>query len=81
MSKLLNDYYSTSDLALTTAISLWYPVDSIDKADPQKAIFLFKREQKLDELIETYWQGKLRVEPQTYFNQLRNIKSRLYEKE
>lgn len=77
----LNHYYQTSDIALATALSLWYPIESIDKTAPQKAIFLFKRDQKFDELIETYWKGGLRVEPQHYFNQLRNIKSRLYEKE
>ncbi len=77
----LNNYYSSSDLALVTAISLFYPIETIDKTNPQKALFLFKREEGLDELVETYWRGELKVEPQAYFNQLRNIKSRLYENE
>jgi len=74
----MNKYYSTSDLALTTAISLWYPLDSIDKSNPKKALFLFRREDGLDEFIEGYWRGEIKVEPREYFNQLRNIKSRLY---
>jgi hypothetical protein len=81
MSESLNDYYSTSDFALATAISFWYPIEAIDKTNPQKAQFFFKRNKELDELIEAYWRGELKVEPQNYFNQLRNIKSRLYEKE
>ncbi len=74
----LKDYYSTSDLALATAISLWYPIDAIDRQNPRKAIFLFKRDEKFDELIEVYWKRELKVEPQTYFNQLKAIKARLY---
>ena len=74
----LTDFYQTSDLALATAISLWYPIDAIDKTDPRKATFLFKRDEKIDELLEAYWKRELKVEPQTYFNQLKAIKARLY---
>lgn len=73
-----NSYFSTSDLALTTAISLWYPIDAIDRQNPRKANFLFKRDEKFDELLETYWKRELRIEPQEYFNQLKAIKARLY---
>lgn len=75
-----NNLYSTSDLALATAISLWYPLDAIDRTqDLHKAHFLFKRDAQLDQLIEAYWRGELKVNPQTYFNALKNIKARLYE--
>lgn len=73
------NYYSTSDLALATAISLSYPLDSITGTNPRKATFLFKRSKKLNRLVELYWQGKLKVNPTAYFNQLKSIKSRLYE--
>ena len=75
----LNDYYSTSDLALATALSLFYPVDSIDRQNPHKAYFLFKRTPDLDQLIEAYWKGEVKVNPAAYFNQLKTIKARLYE--
>lgn len=74
----INDYFTTSDLALTTAISLCFPIDVIDKQNPRKVSFLFKREEKLDELIEAYWKRELKIEPQQYFNQLKAIKARLY---
>lgn len=76
----INDYYSTSDLALATALSLFHPVDSIDRQNPHKAIFLFKRTgTEIDQLIETYWKGELKVNPAAYFQQLKIIKARLYE--
>ena len=74
----LNDFFQTSDLALATVISLSYPLEVIDKTNPQKAEFLFKRDNQLDQLIESYWRKELKIEPQTFFNQLKFIKSRLY---
>lgn len=74
----IHNYFSSSDLALVTTISLWYPIDTIDRQNPRKAIFLFKRDEGFDELLESYWKQRLKVEPQAYFNQLKAIKSRLY---
>lgn len=71
--------FSTTDLSLATVLSLFYPLDSIDKANRQKSIFLFKREDGFDELITSYWRRELKVEPQALLSQLKAIKSRLYE--
>ena len=81
MTKLLSqgDFFKSSDLSLAVTISLWFPLDSIDKTDPKRAEFIFKREQGLDELVESYWRGELKVEPKQYSSQMRIIKSRLYE--
>jgi len=75
----LNDYYATSDLALAAAISLWFPIDSIDKTNPNKAEFVFIREEGLDQLIEGFWRNELKVSPLAYFNQLKSIKTRLHD--
>jgi len=75
----IDDYYSTSDLALASAIALYYPLEAIDKTqNPYKAQFLFKKDAQLDQLVESYWHGEMRIEPQAYFNQLKAIKARLY---
>lgn len=75
------NFYNTSDLALATVISLFYPIKEVDKTNPRKALFLFCRDEKLDELVEEYWNGRLKVEPQQFFNQLRIVKARLYGEE
>lgn len=74
----INIYYQTSDLALATVISLYYPIDSIDRQNPQKIQFNFIRNQELDQLIENYWHGELKINPQVYFNQLKTLKSRIH---
>lgn len=72
------DLYSTSDLALAAAISIYYPVIKIDKKNPKKVFFIFQKDKNLEDLIEKYWRGDLRLEPKQYFNCLKNLKNRLY---
>lgn len=78
MTNIKNNYYESSDLALSATISLWYPVEGIDRSDSHKAVFFFKHDSGLDQLLESYWRGELKVEPQAYFNAIKAIKSRLY---
>jgi len=73
-----SDFYRTADISLATAIALTYPIEAIDRQNPRKAEFLFKKQDGLSELIEKYWRGELRVDPNLYFQQLRIVKARLY---
>lgn len=75
----VNEYYASFDLALCTALSLYFPLEAIDRTqDSHKAQFLFKRSQELNTFLERYWRGEIRIEPQAFFNQLKSIKARLY---
>lgn len=73
-----NGFYKTSDLALATTLSLFRPIEALEKINSHKAYFIFKRDKKFDELLEKYWRQELKIEPQAYFNQLKIIKARLY---
>jgi len=70
--------FGTADLALAAVIFLSHPLEGIDKHNPRKAQFLFKQNDELDEVVNGYWRGGLKVEPQAYFNAIRAIKARLY---
>jgi hypothetical protein len=72
------NFYSTSDMALAAVISLYCPIEEVDRSDPRKAQFLFRQSDDLDRLVGGYWRGQLQIEPQQFFNQLRIIKARLY---
>ncbi len=72
------DFYRTADLALASAIFLFYPLETLDKQNPRKAQFLFRQSEGLNQIVEQFWKGELKVEPQAYFNALRIIKARLY---
>lgn len=72
------EVFVTSDLSLTTAISLYCPIIEIEKTNPRKAQFMFEHDSALTALLEKYWNKQLLVEPRAYFDQLKAIKARLY---
>lgn len=73
------DFYQTADLACAAALSLFLPLESLDKTNPRRAYFVFKKSRELDELLEAFWNRTLTVEPRAYFDQLKALKTRLYE--
>ncbi len=77
--KMTTSLYQCADLGLTTVLSLHFPIISINRQpNTRKAFFSFEQTKELSDLIQTYWRGELRIEPKTYFDQLRTIKARLY---
>ena len=84
MTKVLrqNDYFESSDLALCATLCCYgYHIEAINKQNPQKAIFLVKRDEQLDNLIQKYWTHQLKIEPMSFFNFLKEIKARVYSRE
>jgi len=78
MKTKLKDLYQSNDLNLVCVLSLTFPIEAIDRTNPHKATFLFKRSEQLEKLLESYWRRELKVEPQSLFAQLKIIKTRLY---
>lgn len=73
------DFYRTSDISLCTTLCCYgYQIEAIDKQNPSKAIFLIKRDERLDNLIKSYFTHQLQVEPLMFFNFLKEIKTRIY---
>ncbi len=70
--------YSTTDLTTAVTLSLFFPLETIDKTNPRKATFVFKRNPQLDDKLKTYWRRELLIEPQAFSNQLKALKTRLY---
>jgi len=79
-NSIKNNYYSTSDLALATTLSLWHPILEVDWSNSHKAHFIFKKTKQLESLVKDYYQNKIKISPQKYFSQLRIVKARLYAK-
>ena len=73
-----SEMYRVSDMALATVLSLSLPLNGLDRSNIRRVNFLFLKTPKLEALVQRYWQGTLKVEPQKFFNQLKIIKARLY---
>lgn len=73
------DFFKSSDLCLCSALCCYgYNIEAIDKQNPNKAIFLIKRDEELDNLIQQYFTHQLKTEPLAFFNFLKEIKTRIY---
>jgi len=75
-----DNYFKTADLALAAAINLFQPLETLDRSDSRKVLFIFPNNKQTKNIIESYWKRQLKVEPLDYFNSLRSIKARLHER-
>ena len=72
-------FFKTSDLALATAISvLGVAIEAMQQTDGQRMVFIFTKSDKVQDIVNRFWRGELLVEPQSYFNQLKVLKTRIY---
>ena len=72
-------FFRTSDLALATAISvLGVAIEAMQQTDSERMNFIFAKSDKLTDIVNRFWRGELLVEPQSYFNQLKVLKTRIY---
>ena len=73
-----NEIFSTSDLALAAAIASKYPIQSMDKSNPKKVVFIFCKDRDFDIYVERFYKGELPVDAQKYFQNLKSLKNRIY---
>ena len=81
MKEILNEknLIRLSDIALCSALcACGYNIEKIQKQSSGKAIFLIRKDEKLDDLIKKFFNHKLKVDALSYFNFLKEIKTRIY---
>lgn len=77
-----SDSFRTRELSLTAALVSWnFPLEAVDKSNPDKVVFIFLKTPELTSAIEAFWNNTDKILPKVYFNALREIKSRIHELE
>lgn len=71
--------YRTSDLALAAWLNMNHHLEEIEESGSRKRIMVFIETQRLLADVEDYWKGRVQVCPKRYFQQIREIKARLYD--
>lgn len=74
-------YFETSTLPLAAAIiCCGISLDSVIKTSDGKAVFTFSRANApdLDRIIENFWQKTLKIEPNSFWEAVRFLKSRIF---
>jgi len=71
--------FTTSDLSLaTTLMTDGFNLAELNRDDPRRVGFVFEDSNDLKEAIKQYWNNELLVEPQAYFNNMKQLKNRMY---
>lgn len=74
-----NNMFQTSDLGLATClVSLDYDLWNLDKANPKKVQFIFRRTDDINLIINNYWQNDLKINARTLFDNQKMLKNRIY---
>ena len=77
--ELQEEYLKSSDISLISAACCHgYQILNIEKQNPKRAVFVIKKDSKLDDLIRSYFSHELKVDPLSFFNYLKEIKTQIY---
>lgn len=73
-----NNFY-TFDLGLATVlVTMRYELLDMDKSNPKKVRFEFKREKNIEKVMTDYFDDKIKLPAQTLFNNQKSLKNRIY---
>lgn len=71
--------WTTYDLGVSTALlCAGFELLAVQKSDPRKALFVFKKEGGIEEVANKYFGDKLEVKARSYFDHLKALKNKLY---
>jgi len=79
MNKNVNKTYETADFYLTAfLLSKGLQLISTRQVGPKKILFILKDTPQRKEFISDFYSGKATINPLAYQNQLKNLKSLIY---
>lgn len=71
--------WTTYDLGVSAALLCAdFQLLAVQKDNPRKALFLFKRKVGIDETADEYFADRLEVKARSYFDHLKALKNQLY---
>jgi hypothetical protein len=78
----LNDpacVWTTYDLGVSTALlCAGFGLLSLNRTNPRKVIFIFRKAKNIDETANAYFADQLKLNARSFFDQLKALKNRLY---
>jgi len=73
------NYLYTFDLgAAASLVTAGFELVSLDKANPRKVQFIFRREVDIDKVVDDYWADRLEVKARAFFDNVKMLKNRIY---
>ncbi len=73
-----NDFFTTPDICLgATILYFGYKIECVENKN-NKTHFSFRRDKKLDDLIQDHLNHLLKVEPMMFFEKTKELKKRIH---
>jgi len=74
-----SEQFLTYDIGLSaTLLTLGYKLIDLEKSDVKKVQFIFLRDVGIDNAINNYWDGSLKIDARTLFDNLKRVKNQIY---
>ena len=71
--------FTTYDLGCSTALlCAGFELITVEKSNPRKALFVFKKESGIEEIANKYFADRLNVKARSFFDHLKALKNKLY---
>lgn len=71
--------FTTYDLGVSTALLCsGFVLLSVDKDNPRKALFIFQKEDGIEDVADRYFSDRLEVKARSFFDNLKALKNQLY---
>lgn len=78
----MQDLYATSDLGGASHLHCCgFTLEALDRTNPRRVEFCFRRDPGLDEACQAYWSGTARVNPMALLLSQKMLKQRLYDEQ
>jgi hypothetical protein len=71
--------FTTYDLGVSTALLCsGFQLLSVDKVNPRKALFIFQKEDGIEDVADRYFSDRLEIKARSFFDNLKALKNQLY---
>ena len=79
-AKESSEFTETQDMGISVALICrgFELLDLRSEGTSKRVVFIFRNSNGIEEAIQDYWSGKLRVDAKLYWNETKNLKTRLY---
>lgn len=73
------DDFATYDLGCAAAlITANFELLALDKTNPRKVQFIFRRESHIEKIVDDYWADRLEAKARSFFDNIKMLKNRIY---
>jgi len=71
--------FTTYDLGVSTALlCAGFELLTVEKDNPRKALFIFRKEDGIEDIADRYFSDRLEVKARSFFDHLKALKNKLY---